>query len=252
MRQEEYGRMFAVEERHWWYRSLHELILEAVDEEFRSKGPLVMLDAGCGTGRLLQLLSAYGESEGIDSSDQAVSFCRERGLTRVTVKDLTTANLGEGRYDVITSIDVLYHRHVTDEKMVLERFAKALRPGGIVILQVPALEFLRSSHDEAVFTRRRYCRGEIAGLLKDAGLIIERATYRVGLLFPLLAAYRLISKRLPLRGSDRQAPSDAWMPPGPINRILLAVMRFENMLLRHVRLPVGLSVYAIARKPGHR
>ncbi len=250
MERDEYRRMFEAEDRHWWYVSLHELILETIEAEYAAKGPLAMLDAGCGTGRLLQLLETRGTTEGIDASDEAVAFCGKRGLGSVRRENLNTADLGGERFDVITSIDVLYHRDIADEAEVLNRIAAALRPDGIVIVNLPAYEFLRGTHDRAVHTRKRYRRAEVVDLLAAAGLAVERATYRVWLLLPPIVVYRTLGKFLAPGGSaGKTAPSDTWLPPDPVNRLLMRLMRCENKLLRYVRLPFGTSVFAVARKP---
>lgn len=249
MNEREYGRMYAVEERHWWYVALHELVVAAVEEQRRQKGALTILDAGCGTGRLCQLLGHYGEVQGCDLSPLALGFCRERGLTGLFPADLASADLGEGRYDVITSIDVLYHRAIADEAAVLARFHRALRPGGLLVLNLVAHEYLRSSHDIAVHTRRRYTRQELVALLEGAGFSVEKASYRLAFLFIPIACYRL-AKRFLKRGEPAESvDSDVSLPAPFLNGLLLRITRAENRLLRRLSLPVGTSVFVIARRP---
>jgi len=250
MERDEYGKMFAAEDVHWWYVSLHELILDTVRKEHGRTGLLTMFDAGCGTGRLLKLLSAYGTAQGCDASDEALAFCRKRGLTQVRKADLNTADMGTQEFDVITAIDMLYHRNIRDEAGVLTRIWSALKPGGMAILQVPAFEFLRSSHDKAVHTARRYRRAELIRLMEQSGFLIEQSTYRVGLLFVPIALYRFIGKYVTARGSNDASRSDVWLPNRTINSLFSALMRLENRLLSRFSLPCGSSIYIIARKPG--
>ena len=121
----------------------------------------------------------------------------------------------------------------------------------MLLLNLVAFEFLRSSHDVAVHTRKRYRQGEVVALLERAGFEVERATYRLCLLFPLVALCRLL-KRLTLTTEDREAvASDVARPAPLLNRILLSVSRLENRLLSRFDLPVGTSVFAVARKPRH-
>lgn len=248
MNPEEYGRMYQAEESHWWYAGLHELILSHVEREAaRLKRPLHILDAGCGTGRLCQLLASYGEVEGIDASREAIRYCRRRGVAAMA-GDLNRVELEQERYDLITSIDVLYHQGIRDDVEVLKSFRAALRPGGMLILNLVALEWLRSSHDVAVHTRERYDERTLRERLAAAGFGITLLSFRVCLLFPLVAGYRLL--RGMLRGSaagDAKA-SDLTLPPPLVNRALLNVIRMENRLLRRLRLPIGSSLFAVARK----
>ncbi|MBT0665309.1 methyltransferase domain-containing protein [Geobacter pelophilus] len=243
----EYQSMFAVEDMHWWYVSLHELIISYVAAEYRGK-PLEILDAGCGTGRLCQLLGPYGNVTGIDASELALGFSRQRGLKNVYHADLNDVDLGDSRYDLITSIDVIYHKAVTDEGRVLAKFFSALKPGGMLILNLPAFEFLRSTHDIAVQTRRRYTRYELAALLARAGFVVEKSSYRIAFLFPLIALYRLCRKVLPHARNPEHVSSDVYPPSPLLNTTLLAVSRIENVLQQKISLPFGTSVFLVARR----
>ena len=248
MNEREYAIMFAAEESHWWYVALHELITGYVAAE-AGDGKLDILDAGCGTGRLCQLLGRFGTVTGCDLSGQAIALSRKRGLERLFQADLNSADLGTEHYDVITSIDVLYHRAIGDDAPVLASFYRALRPGGLLILNLVAFEFLRSTHDVAVHTRKRYTREELLPVLVAAGFRVERATYRLGLLFPPIFLLRLVKRLLPAPPDEQQVDSDVTLPHPLLNRLLLAVMRAENRFLHSHSLPCGTSLFVVARKP---
>ncbi len=244
--------MFEVEDRHWWYVGLHRLVLRAVRAEARRLGrPLELLDAGCGTGRLCQLLAAEGHRvAGCDASPEALALARQRGVEGLFAADLNAFEPAAGRYDVITSIDVLYHAGIADDVAVLRRLGAGLRPGGLLVLNLVAFEFLRSTHDVAVHTRERYTRPLLRRRLEAAGLQVERASYRVCLPFPLVAASRLWARRA--RGGARppgEVVSDVRPPGRAANALLLGAMRLENLLLARVALPFGSSVFALARRP---
>lgn len=247
MNEVEYIAMYEAEDTHWWYVSLHSLILQQMPRMMRK---LRILDAGCGTGRLLQLLSATSAIEGCDVSETALSLCRKRGLTAITHTDLNRVTLEHDRYDVITSIDVLYHREVKDDGAVLREMYSALKPGGLLILQVPAYEWLRSRHDDAVHTGRRYTRPKIEQLVTSCGFTIEKTTYRVTLLFVPIALARLAKNLVRRHSTEREAASDVKRHSVAVNAALLKVMKIENRLLRRFSLPFGASVFTIARKPG--
>jgi SAM-dependent methyltransferase len=249
--------MYEVEDRHWWYVSLHERILELVGREARRLGrPLEIFDAGCGTGRLAQLLSRERHRvTGCDASDEAIRLCRQRGLGGILRADLNTIELVPDSCDVITAIDVLYHADIVDDVGVMRRLGRALRPGGLLLLHLVADESLRSTHDVAVHTRERYTRSTLHARLREAGLWVEDVRYRVGLLFPLIALHRRGSRAaLRARPRPEEVASDVAMPHPAVNALLLGIGRLENRLPRWVRLPRGSSLLATARRapPGER
>jgi len=250
MNQREYRQMYEVEDWHWWYVSLHELIAAFVAAEQRQGTTLQMLDAGCGTGRLCQILQEYGKVSGCDISPEALACCRERGVNDVFPADLNSVELPVAGYDVITSIDTLYHQAIADDAAIVARFYRALKPGGILILNLVAHEFLRSSHDIAVHTRKRYTRGEVVAMLDKAGFSVELATYRLGLLFPPIAIYRLLRRLITAGRSPEEVHSDVAPLPGPVNGLLRLLAGWENRIIPHCRIPVGTSVFVVARRPG--
>jgi len=247
----EYTRMYEAEDRHWWYVGLHKLILATVQGESRRLGrPLEIFDAGCGTGRLAQLLSAQGHRvAGCDASEEALRFCRLRGIDSMVMADLNTIEIEPEKYDVITSIDVLYHAGVTDDSGVMQRFQRGLKSGGMLILNLVAHEFLRSTHDIAVHTRERYTRGVLCQRLREAGFEIVFATYRVSILFPLIAVYRLLFRCAVCRKTDPgNVASDVSSPHILVNALLIKTIELENMILKVTALSFGSSVFVIARK----
>lgn len=248
----EYTRMFEAEDRHWWYVGLHALVLSVLRREsWRLGRPLEIFDAGCGTGRLVQLMQQQGHRiEGCDASEEALRLCRLRGIDTMALADLNSVEIEPGKYDVITSIDVLYHVDVIDDRTVMRRLQNGLRPGGMLILNLVAHEFLRSTHDIAVHTRERYTRGMLCRRLEEAGFEVKFATYRVSLLFPVIAVYRLLSRFAAGRDLDpKKVASDVSSPPHRlINALLLKTVELENVLLRATSLPCGSSVFVVARK----
>lgn len=246
----EYARMYEVEDRHWWYVGLHSLILPVLRRESQRLGrPLEIFDAGCGTGRLAQLMKEQGHRvDGCDASGEALRLCRLRGIDSMALADLNSFEIEAEKYDVITSIDVLYHSAIIDDRAVMRRLRSGLGPGGMLVLNLVAHEFLRSTHDTAVHTRERYTRGMLCRRLEEAGFRIESATYRVSLLFPFIAAYRLVSRFAAGQGADpEKVASDVSSPHPLLNSLLLKTIELENALLGAVSLPFGSSVFVVAR-----
>ena len=249
MNEREYRLMYEVEESHWWYVALHNLITEIVAKEAREGEPLRILDAGCGTGRLCQLLQRFGTVTGCDISATALALCRERGLGGLFQADLNSIALQKEQFDVITSIDVLYHQAIQDDSSVVKKFYDSLRPGGILVLNLVAHEFLRSAHDVAVHTRKRYLCKDVVKMLEKNGFVVEKATYRLGIIFLPLACHRLC-RRLANRGKEAQAvASDVRPIPRLLNSILLFLANCENRLLARNSIPFGTSIFAVARRP---
>ncbi len=239
--------MFAAEDAHWWYAGLHDLVLRLARTEAARLGrPLTILDAGCGTGRLCQLLQPLGEVTGGDIHPPALDLAARRGIANLRHCDIADPALGVEQFDLITTMDVLYHRRVEDEAAALRNLHRALRVGGLLLLQVPAFDCLRGSHDLAVHGRRRYRPGEVARLLTRAGFTVEGVTCRLAAFFVPMLVWRLCSR------IQRAAPrvSDTAHPlPATFNRWLLALVQCENRALSAgMRFRLGTSVFAIARR----
>jgi SAM-dependent methyltransferase len=236
--------MFAVEDRHWWYVGVRrevETWLEGLQR--RRSGPLRILDAGCGTGGLLANVGAKAWKVGIEISTEGIRLARKRGIALVR-GSVSALPFADSSFDAVVSIDVLCHSGV-EEREAVEEAARVLRPGGILLAQVPAFEFLRGKHDAAVWTKHRYRRGEVARLLSGSGLALRRSAYRNALLFPVAAVVRLAARRR--RIPRDRARSDVRRVPRVVNALLSGVLAVERRFLRG--LPFGLSVFSVAEKP---
>ena len=243
MKPVEYRRMFEAEERQWWYAGQRAVAL-ALFEPWARDRRLLLLDAGCGTGFNLVALARFGPTLGIDLSEEAISFCRERGVRAVRGSVLRLP-FRAAAFEAVTSFDVIYHDWVGDDRAAVAEMARVLRPGGALLVRVPALELLRGAHDAEVLTRRRYTLGELRALVEGCGLRVERSTYCNALLFPLLFARRTLDRLLGRHGSDV-----GFLPP-PLERLFLGVMGLEAFCVRHgLRFPVGASAVVLATKPG--
>lgn len=235
--------MFEAEERQWWYAGQRAVALALLEPWSRWRR-LLMLDAGCGTGFNLVALSRFGSTLGIDLSEEAIRFCRERGV-RALRGSVLRLPFPDACFDVVTSFDVIYHDWVSDDHAAVAEMARVLKPGGALLVRVPALELLRGAHDAEVLTRRRYTRRELVALLTSSGLAVERATYCNSLLFPLLFARRTLDRLLGREGSDV-----GFLPP-LLEATFRRVMGIEAWWVRRgLRFPLGASAVALGTKPG--
>ncbi len=205
------------------------------------------LDAGSGTGGLLANLRLQESPAafGVEVSFDGLVLSRSRGLRRLARASADELPFPSGTFDLITSIDVLCHRGV-DVPRALAEAHRCLRQGGLLLLQVPAFDFLRGEHDEAVWTNKRYRKAEVESLLSGAGFRLRRSFYRNSILFPAAALRRLVRRRPP---PGREARSDVAPAPRPLGVLFSALLGFERGL-RGIgfSFPFGLSVFCVAEK----
>ena len=247
MKQNEYYKMYQFENEYWWYRGLHELGRDYV-EKLKKSDPhsqLNILDAGCGTGRMMEILAPYGTVEGIDHAKAAISLCQERGLEKVRLGDLNTWEPLAEQYDVIVCHDVIYISTIADDMAVVKKFQRALKKDGILILNLPAFNALKRKHDIAVFGIRRYRKKKTLHRLKDLGLVPVHATYRLPWLFFIM----LVQKHVVDRFSKGEAESDLKILPAFLNSSLFWLHRLENRIITAgIPLPFGSSLFLVCRK----
>lgn len=239
--------MAAVEASHWWYGGMRAIAAALLDEVYAGRRDLRILDAGCGTGGNALFLRRYGRVAGVDLAPDALEFGGPRlpgVLARGSVLALPFA---DASFDLVTSFEVLYHRGVPDEGVALAEARRVLRPGGRLLLRLPAFELLRGKHDRAVHGRRRYTAADVRGLLAAQGLCVERLSYVNSLLLPLPLAQRGLERLLPAVARDE---SDLTMPAPALNEALRWPMAAEAAwLARGGSFPAGLSVICRARVP---
>jgi len=244
MNHEEYAVMYQVEEHHWWYLGMEHITRHLLDRYLpHTEAALKILDGGCGTGAVMKYLCKYGEVTGFDFAAEALHFSRKRGHTRLAQASVLDIPFASDRFDLIVSFDVICERGVRDEQ-ALDEFARILKPGGLVMLRLPAYDWLRGRHDVATHILHRYTRGEIGAKLRRSGFTPLRLSYANMFLFPVALAKRLSERLL----SPHQTGSDLTLDPGPLNGILCAILSAEAPLVGKVGLPFGLTVVAVARK----
>jgi SAM-dependent methyltransferase len=246
MEREQYAIMALREERHWWYAGMRRVALAVLGQALDGRRGLRILDAGCGTGGTTVELRQFGEVVGVDLAWAALEPARGRGLRALARASIEHLPFGGATFDVATSFEVVYHLGVGSDTSALSEMRRVLKLGGLLLLRVPAHDWLRGEHDRLVHTRHRYSRGEVLRKLGDAGFRVERLTWANSLLFPPAVAKRLLERS---NGSHKHAAEpDLWQPPRPINDVLEGLVAMEAFAIpRGVPLPFGLSVLAVAR-----
>jgi ubiquinone/menaquinone biosynthesis C-methylase UbiE len=244
MSPDEYPKLAAVEDRMGYFRALHGRLEQALVGQLGASASI--LDAGCGTGGLIRRLAPLHPGwswTGLDASPLACGFARTRVPAGVTVVEAGVERLpfADASFDAVVSADVLYH--VDDDVAALREFRRVLRPGGCVVINVPAHRWLFSYHDVAVHGRRRYALREVREKLAVAGFAAGEQTHWNTLLLPLVFVRRKLLPAPP-GGSD----VELW--PAWQEAVFAAAMNVEQAWCRHVSsLPCGTSILALARRP---
>jgi SAM-dependent methyltransferase len=237
-----YEEFAAVEREHWWFQGRRAIVADVL-ERWLPPPPLRILDIGCGTGEMLDMLTHFGDVLAMDSSPAAVAFCHERfGTTAEVVQGYVPDDLPTGElFDVVSAFDVI--EHLDDDRVALRRLRSLTAPGGMIVVTVPAFQFLWSAHDVRNHHRRRYTRPELRARLLEAGYEVPLISYFNTFLFPPAALGRLLQR---LRRVDH-TPATFSLPSSPANAGLKRVFAAERFVLRRGRFPFGVSILAIGR-----
>ena len=238
-----YPILFRVEQSHWWHIGRRRIIAGFVADICRritDRRPRI-LDVGCGTGANLILLSKYGDAEGVDVSEDALAFCRERGLDKVRLGAGEELPYEDSTFDLVTGLDVV--EHMDDDLAGLTEMRRVLRPGGRVLLFVPAFMFLWGLQDDVSHHRRRYRLSQLRRVLEQAGFEIERTTYaNITFFLPIL----LGRKFMQLTGIKAESENNINVPA--LNGVLGRLLGAESWILRYMNLPFGVSALCVAKK----
>jgi ubiquinone/menaquinone biosynthesis C-methylase UbiE len=235
--EQQFERVARLEDDHWWFAALRDSVRSALARRIPPSARV--LDAGCGTGHVIAALPDAYERVAVDSNPAVLALARDRrpGIEFVE-GSVESLPFPDASFDAVISLDVISDARVESPDQALRELRRVLREGGLLLLNLPAYEWLRGSHDEIAQTGRRYTARRVTRMLRDAGFGRVRAGYRVSVLFPVAAL-----RRLRARGTHS---TDVVEMPRLLNSILLAVSRADGRLASRIRLPFGLSVWAMA------
>jgi trans-aconitate methyltransferase len=227
---------------HWWFRGRRAVVDDVLAQRLPGAQPRRILEVGCGTGAMVPVLSRYGTVTGMDSSEEATAECKKLFPEHTFLTGAVPDDLPRETFDVVAAFDVL--EHIADDVGALRRISDLLGPGGLLVVTVPAYGWLWSAHDDLSHHVRRYRRRELRAALEAAGYEVERATYFNTVLFPVAAGVRLTHRHV----THRRDTNDFALPPRRVNQLLSRLFAAERRPLRHVDLPFGVSVLALARR----
>ena len=241
MEVEEYARVAAVEDDHWWYRNTRALARDLLGPWLADRPRI--LDAGCGPGGNGASFAEHGSVVGVDLSPDALAFVRARRPQTVPARaSIESLPFVDGGFDIALAVTVLYA--VSDDAGAIGELARVVRPGGAVLLVEPAFESLGRTHDATVHGRRRYRRTPLTELVGRAGLVVERATYAYSFLAPPAAALGLFD-RVRRR---RHTPAGSDVDKRTLDRVFGPLAAAERRWLGHHDVAWGTSVVVLATR----
>jgi SAM-dependent methyltransferase len=247
MEAHEYSQLAEHETTYWWYRAQREALMDEIARIGLSPSSRV-LDAGCGSGRVVSMLSErFGfDACGVDVSPYAAALWADRTRDSCLGGSVNDLPFASATFDMVVSMDVIYHRRV-DLTKALQESKRVLKNGGILLLMAPAFGWLRSTHDDAVHTVRRFSKSELVTVLTESGLTVNTARYLFAPFFPAIAAVRLWGRHrtTPHRAVAR---SDMRHLPRWLDSSLFAIARAEQISRLTSITPFGTTVFAVAGK----
>jgi SAM-dependent methyltransferase len=247
MEHEHQQRYYELGKSYWWLAGKYRIIDDVVGRAFSSVDPRPrVLDLGCGPGNLLDFLAPRGDVFGSDYSADALRFCSGRGYRRLFRADFHSLPVRPESFDLVTCIDVI--EHLADDRRALDELRRILRPGGILVVSVPAFQALWGDHDTLYGHYRRYTTGEVREKLRRAGFEVRKLTYFEPLFFAPLWVYRNV-KKLVIKGGGLERRDDFVSVPRYLNAILTHLIAAERFALRVMSFPFGVTLLAVARRP---
>jgi SAM-dependent methyltransferase len=231
-----------VEDHHWWYQGRRR-VLERTIQRLALPAGARILDAGCGSGRNMVDLARHGTVTGIELSPPSVALARERDRGAVIEGSVLDMPFDDDAFDLTLSLDVI--EHLQDDVAALRELRRVTKPGGVLLVTVPAYQWLWSGHDEINHHHRRYNRRTLLAAAESAGWREQRYAHFNSLLLPIAIALRALERFKP---ATTKSSLDLWVPPAPLNWALRQPLNLEAAAIgRGGSIPAGLSLLAVYR-----
>jgi SAM-dependent methyltransferase len=245
-----FDRLAEVEDRHFWFRARNELILGMARRmSLRLEPCEFVLEIGCGTGNVLRVLEAafpHSKLVGLELWREGLKHARTRSRAHLVAADIRNSPFRK-QFDMVGMFDVL--EHIAEDQATLGLVHNALRPGGKLLLTVPAHQWLWSYFDEAACHCRRYSAGGLRHKLETAGFRVEFISQFMACLLPIVWVYRKLNgfKRNAASAQDRSSQEFRLLPV--VNSVLTWLLSLEaKWIYRGHSVPLGTSLVVVARK----
>jgi len=233
------------ENNHWWFIIRYRIFLGFIKNCLGNGSGYRILDLGCGAGKMIDLLKGFGNVYGLDISEDAIKFCRKRNIDSLIQADQQMLPLKPDSFDMVTAFDGI--EHVEDDQARLRDYYKVCKPGGYLLLSVPAYQFLWGEHDVVANHKRRYTKKQLRNIVEKNGFRVERITYFNMLLLPAAIIFRYGKKLFTF--SRKGISHDLHFTNKPIFRLLFYnIFKLEEKLLKYYDFPCGASIFCVARK----
>jgi SAM-dependent methyltransferase len=233
-----FDRMAALDQTHWWYVARRNILSDLIAREIKPPKNAQILEIGCGTGHNFPVLTSFGHVDALEIDDTARAIASGRlgrAVGSARLPELT--GVDDTHYDLVALLDVL--EHIEGDLAALTSIKTKLRPGGCILITVPANEWMWSAHDTVHHHYRRYNRATLSKVITAAGLRVQMMSHFNSLLFPLAAAVRIAGK------VTGKAEADDAQPAAPLNALFKSVFGFERHLVGRVPMPFGISLAAV-------
>jgi SAM-dependent methyltransferase len=250
MREDLYEDIFGVEDTHWWFGARRRIVA-AMLGRFAPRGRLLrIVDVGCGSGANLTMLEGFGRVVGLDPSPTALELCRRRALgAPLLAGALPDLPFAAETFDVVCALDVI--EHIDDDRRAVDGLWRVCRPDGLLVVTVPAYEWLWSEHDDVNEHRRRYGRRQLHACISRPNAELLRLTFTHAMVTPAVVLFHL-ARALTRRAGIATGPprSNLFRVPARLNALLESMCSLEAVWIRRGRLPFGTSLLCVARKRG--
>ncbi len=238
--------MFEVETVHWWFQAKKKIIINLIKDiiypNYNRK--IDIADVGCGVGLLLNPLSNFGNTTGIDFSKQALDFCKKTFKGKLIYDDFSKNITIDKKFDLVIASDII--EHIKNDKIAINNIYKLLNNNGYAIITVPAFQFLWSQHDVNNMHYKRYKLKQFKDLIKTDNFEIEYLSYYNFFLFIPACIIRIIKKIINI---DKKSDLELTPPLGSINKLMYNIFSSEyTYISKKKRFPFGLSLIAVIKK----
>jgi len=248
MEKVEYERLYTRELSYWWNIGRRRILEAALHRHMHGGVQKNVLDVGCGAGGNILFLGKFGRVTGLDISEEAIKFSRDKGFFELVLGRAEILPFPDRSFDIVTALDCI--EHIEDDERALQECHRVLTRGGVLLLTVPAHRWLWSRHDEALHHKRRYTEQDLLKKIKNAGFVSREMSHFVLPAIPFLLlqkSIRGVKKLLFPRNTEVIDTYDMLLPP-PLNTLLIGWLSLERAIMRGMRIPFGSSLMVVARK----